>query len=80
MKDQTKQAPEEHQAGAQNTPGPRAFATEISRLGESGTRLAPAGLKGSRLGLPGDTRSGLGGGCSCPPVTATSDTWVTLSK
>lgn len=80
MKDQTKQAPEEHQAGAQNTPGPRAFATEISRLGESGTRLAPAGLEGSRLGLPGDTHSGLGGGCSCPPVTATSDTWVTLSK
>nr|XP_020737642.1 RNA helicase Mov10l1-like isoform X2 [Odocoileus virginianus texanus] len=32
MKDQTKQAPEEHQAGAQNTPGPQAFATEISRL------------------------------------------------
>ncbi|KAM9684704.1 RNA helicase Mov10l1 [Dama dama] len=32
VKDQTKQAPEEHQAGAQDTPGPRAFATEISRL------------------------------------------------
>lgn len=68
MKDQTKHAPEEHQAGAQDTPVPRAATTEASRLGESGARLAPAGLEAGRLGLLGDTRSGLDGGCSCPPV------------
>ncbi|KAM7243560.1 hypothetical protein CapIbe_004168 [Capra ibex] len=32
VKDQTKHAPEEHQAGVQDTPAPRAFTTEISKL------------------------------------------------
>lgn len=59
---------------------PRAATTEASRLGESGARLAPAGLEAGRLGLLGTHALALMVAVLVHLLTTTSDTLVTLHK